>query len=101
MSPLLHCETGVRNVIFELLRDLINEHNEIYVPEKESILMQMMNMGDKMEDWVERLHLWEMQQRRHSCTVHNPIVCALAQEKAGSCKTHPDVFAQVDATDKR
>ena len=101
MSPLLHCVTGVRNVIFELLRDLINEHNEIYAPGKESIFMQMMNMGDKMEDWVECLHLWEMQQRRRFCTVHNPLVCALVQEKEGSCKTHPDVLAQVDATDKR
>jgi hypothetical protein len=32
-------------------------------------------------------------------TVQNPLVCAVAQEKAGSCNTHPDVLAQVKATD--
>jgi len=25
VSPLLHCEIGIRNVIFELLQDIINE----------------------------------------------------------------------------
>jgi hypothetical protein len=37
VSPLLHCEIGVKNVIFELLRDIINEHIEIYAPGEESI----------------------------------------------------------------
>ena len=41
MVPLLHCEIGVRNVIFELLWDLINEHIEIYAPGKESIQMSV------------------------------------------------------------
>jgi hypothetical protein len=31
--------------------------------------------------------------------VQNPQVCALAREKASSCNTHPDVLAQVEATD--
>jgi hypothetical protein len=53
-----------------------------------------------MEDWVDRLHQWGMQQRRCFCTVQNPLVCAVAQEKAGSCNTHPDVLAQVEATDE-
>jgi hypothetical protein len=53
-----------------------------------------------MEDWVECLHQWGMQQRRHFCTVQNPLVRAVAQEKAGSRNTHPDVLAQVKATDK-
>jgi hypothetical protein len=53
-----------------------------------------------MEDWVECLHQWGMQQRRCFCTVQNPLVHAVAQEKAGSCNTHPDVLAQVEATDK-
>jgi hypothetical protein len=39
VSPLLHCEIGVGNVIFELLRDIINEHIEIYAPGGESIRM--------------------------------------------------------------
>ena len=39
MSPLLHCEIGIGNVIFELLRDIINEHIEIYATGEESIRM--------------------------------------------------------------
>ena len=37
VSPLLHCEIGIRNVIFKLLWDIINEHTEIYAPGEESI----------------------------------------------------------------
>jgi hypothetical protein len=37
VSPLLHCEIGVGNVIFELLRDVINEYIEVYAPGEESI----------------------------------------------------------------
>jgi hypothetical protein len=29
-------------------------------------------------------------------TVQNPVVRALAQEKANSCSSHPDVIAHVD-----
>jgi hypothetical protein len=52
-----------------------------------------------MEDWVECLHQWGMQQRRRFCTVQDPLVCTLAREKATSGNTHPDVLAQVDVTD--
>ena len=34
-------------------------------------------LGNKMEDWVKRLHQWGMQQRRRFCTVQNPLVCAV------------------------
>ena len=54
-------------------------------------------LGDKMEDWVERQHQWGMRQRRRF--VQDPLVRALAREKATSRNTHPDVLAQVDATD--
>jgi hypothetical protein len=37
VPPLLHCEIGIGNVIFELLRDIINEHKEIYAPGEEVI----------------------------------------------------------------
>jgi hypothetical protein len=57
-------------------------------------------LGDKMEDWVECLHQWGMQQRRRFRTVQNPLVRAVAREKAGSRNTHPDVLAQVKATNK-
>ena len=39
-------------------------------------------LGDKMEDWVERQHQWGMRQRRRFHTVQDPLVCALAREKA-------------------
>jgi hypothetical protein len=56
-------------------------------------------LDDKMEDWVERQHQWGMQQRRRFRTVQDPLVRALAREKATSHNTHPDVLAQVDAMD--
>jgi hypothetical protein len=56
-------------------------------------------LGDKMEDWVERLHQWGIQQRRRFRTVQNPLVRATAREKATSRNTHPEVLAQMDATD--
>jgi hypothetical protein len=64
---------------------------------------QMQNLpgglGDKMEDWVERLHQWEICMRRRFCTVQDPLVHAHVQEKATSRNMHPNVLAQVEATD--
>jgi hypothetical protein len=57
-------------------------------------------LGDKMEDWVEHLHQWGMQQRWRFCTVQNPLVRAMAREEASSHNTHPDVLAQIEATDE-
>jgi hypothetical protein len=57
-------------------------------------------LGDKMEDWVERLHQWGMQQRRQFRTVQNPLVRMNAREKAASRKTHPKVLAQMEATNE-
>ena len=66
---------------------------------------QMMNikggLGDKMEDWVERLHQTGMQMRQQFCTVQNPLVRVLAQEKVNSCNAHPDMIANLEATNKR
>ncbi len=38
-----------------------------------------------------------MRLRQCFCTVQNPLVRALAREKANSCNTHPDVIAHTDA----
>jgi hypothetical protein len=57
-------------------------------------------LGDKMEDWVERLHQTGMHERQRFRTVQNPIIRALAREKAGSRNMHPDVLAQVDRTNE-
>ena len=56
-------------------------------------------LGDKMEDWVERQHQWGMRMRRRFRTVQDPLVRALAREKAASRNMHPDVLAQVESTD--
>jgi hypothetical protein len=37
MSPLLHCEIGIGNMLLELFREAINEHIEHYAPGKKSI----------------------------------------------------------------
>ena len=58
-------------------------------------------MGDKMEDWVERLHQWGIRQRQRFRTVQDPFVCATAREKATSQCNHPEVLAQVDASNAR
>jgi hypothetical protein len=41
VSPLLHCEIGVGNDIFQLLRDIINEYIEAYAPGEESIRLSI------------------------------------------------------------
>jgi len=47
MSPLLHCEIGVRNIMFELLQDIINEHIEIYAPGEELIRVAVTALKNK------------------------------------------------------
>ncbi len=46
-----------------------------------------------MEDWVERLHQWGMQQRQRFWTVQDPLVRAAAREKAVFRCNHPEVLA--------
>ena len=55
-------------------------------------------LGDKMEDWVERLHQNGKRMRQRFRTTQNPVVHALAQEKANSRSSHPDVIAHTNAT---
>ena len=65
---------------------------------------QMINikggLGNKMEDWVEHQHQFLKAERQRFRTVQDPLVRALAREKAASRNTHPDVLAQVDAIDR-
>jgi hypothetical protein len=58
-------------------------------------------LGDKMEDWVERLHQTGMRMRQRFCTVGNPLVRAIAREKTNSRNAHPDVIAHLEVTNKR
>jgi hypothetical protein len=66
------------------------------------VVWQMRNirggLGNKMEDWVERLHQTGMCLQERFLRVQNPVVRAQAREKAHSCSSHPDVIAHTDAT---
>ena len=37
VPPLLHCEIGIRNLLFKLLRHIINKHIENYTPGEQTI----------------------------------------------------------------
>ena len=51
-------------------------------------------LGDKMEDWVERLHQDGKRDRLQFRTVQNPLIRSIAREKAHSRAMHPDVIAK-------
>ena len=55
-------------------------------------------LGDKMEDWVERLHQAGMRLRQRFRKVQNLVIRALAWEKANSHSSHPDVIAYTNVT---
>ena len=52
--------------------------------------------GDKMEDWVKRLHQAGKRQHLQYCMVQNPVIHSLAREEANLCNMHPDYIAQTD-----
>jgi hypothetical protein len=57
VTPLLHCEIGVGNVIFELLGDIINKYIEIYAPGEEAIqlavpaLKEIIATAKQRDEW--------------------------------------------------
>ena len=57
-------------------------------------------LGDKMEDWVERLHQTGMRMRQQFCN-RTPLCGRLRERKADSRNAHPDVIANLEATNKR
>ena len=54
-------------------------------------------LGDKMEDWVERLQQTGMRLWQQYRTAQNPIVRAHARKRVHSQSTHPDVIAHTMA----
>lgn len=54
-------------------------------------------LGDKVEDWVERLHQTGIRLRLRFRTVKNQFVCAVARDKAHYRSMHPDVISHIDA----
>jgi hypothetical protein len=59
VSPLLHCEIGVGNFIFKLLRDIINEHIEIYPPGEESIRMAVPALKQIIAVTAKQRDVWD------------------------------------------
>ena len=51
-------------------------------------------VGDKVEDWVERLHQTGIRLRLRYRTVKNQLVRAIAKDKAHYRSMHPDVIVQ-------
>ena len=70
----------------------------------EHVEWQMANIwggsGNKMEDWVERLHQDGKRKLLHFCTVQNPITRAHAREKAHSRNMHSDMMSQTNKINK-
>jgi hypothetical protein len=59
VSPLLHCEIGIGNVIFELFWDIINEHIEIYAPGGESIRMAVPAINQIIAITAKQRDVWD------------------------------------------
>ncbi len=59
VSPLLHCEIGVGNVIFELLRDIINEYIERYAPGEESIRLAVPALKGIIAETAKQRDEWD------------------------------------------
>ena len=59
MSPLLHCEIGVGNVIFDLLRDIINEFIKKYAPGEESIQSSVIALKNIIDETAKERNEWD------------------------------------------
>ena len=57
-------------------------------------------LGDKMEDFVERMHQTGIRLRDRFRRVKNPVARAQVREKANSRSCHPDVIARIDSTNE-
>jgi len=57
-------------------------------------------LGEKMEDWVERLHQDGIRERLQFRTVKNPVIRAKAREKVHMCNSHAEVLAFAIATNE-
>ncbi len=68
------------------------------------IAWQMKNipggLGDKMKDFIERMHQTGIRLGDHFRRVKNPVVHAPVREKENSCSCRPDVIAHIDSTNE-
>ncbi len=59
VSPLLHCEIGVGNVIFELLRDITNKYIKNYAPGEELIRLSIPTLKGIIADKAKQRDEWD------------------------------------------
>jgi len=59
VSPLLHCEIGIGNDIFQLLREVINEYIEQYAPGEESIRTSIPTLRQIIADTAQQQNEWD------------------------------------------
>jgi hypothetical protein len=71
VSPLLHCEIGIRNVIFKFLQDIINKHIEIYAPGEESIRLTIPMLKQIIASTATQQDNWDDSPDRNSWKILN------------------------------
>jgi hypothetical protein len=59
VSPLLHCEIGIGNDIFQLLREVINEYIEQYTPGEESIWTSIPTLRQIIANTAQQQNKWD------------------------------------------
>ena len=59
VSPLLHCEIGIGNDMFQLLREVINEYIEQYAPGEESIRTSIPTLRQIIADTAQQRNEWD------------------------------------------
>ena len=82
VSPLFHCEIGIGNDIFQLLREVINEYIEQYAPGEESIRTSIPTLGQIIADTAQQQNKWD--DSPEGLTLKT-MKCAVATHKAVGC----------------
>jgi hypothetical protein len=59
VTPLLHCEIGVGNVIFELLRDILSKYIERYAPGEELIRLAVPALKEIIAETAKQCDEWD------------------------------------------
>ena len=59
VTPLLHCEIGIGNDLFTMLRNIINEHIETYAPGEEAIRRAIPALKQVIEETTAMRDSWD------------------------------------------
>jgi hypothetical protein len=69
VSPLLHCEIGIGNALFELLRDVINEHIEHYLPREQLIRDSIPSLQQVIANTTTQRDQWDNSENGNSLKI--------------------------------